>query len=106
MKGKDILISRAQTIRDVAKNAGVSINLTKTVFDSIESVLKKYLRMANKDRNVDVCLFKGLHVRSWYQYPREHSFLGDNIVVSERIKAKAMLSRYYIEDINKNKESD
>lgn len=88
-------------IKDVAKGSKVSVNLVRSIFDTIESVLKRHIKRADADHDVDVCLLKCLHVRSKYQPLKTHNFLGDDIVVSERIKAKAMLSRYYIDEINK-----
>lgn len=100
MANKRRLINNDQLVREVSRASSISIAKTKSVFESLGSVLAGHLKEANEDGGVEVKILNGLSIKADFQPETTHNFLGKDIVVSQRIKPKAVLSRKYVERLN------
>lgn len=95
-----IKITRDKLVREVSKASSLSIAKTKSVFNNIEDVVTDHLSEADQNTDVVIRVFDGLNIMSTYQPESTHNFLGKDIVVSQRIKPKAVLTRHYVDRIN------
>lgn len=94
------VITKKDFMREVGNKSHLAMNRTKSVFDNIETTLNEHLKEADENTKVVVNLLDGVRVESKYLPQRTHNFLGEDIVVSERIKPKAVFTRTYVEKLN------
>lgn len=93
-------ISRDQLIKEVGKASSLSYARTKSVFNNIEKSVMEHLQEANENTDVAVRILDGVAIYSQFQPEKTHNFLGNDIVVSERLKPKAIISRSYVRKLN------
>lgn len=97
---KVMKISRDQLIKEVGKASSLSYAKTRSVFNNIENSVTEYLKCADENTDVNIRLIDGVILSSQFQSEKSHNFLGNDIVVSERLKPKAILSKSYVRKLN------
>ena len=100
MAKETIRITKDKLVREVSKASSMSIAKTKSVFNNIEDVIVGHLLQADENTDVTVRVLDGVSFIAKHQPETQRTFLGNDIVVSQRIKPKAVFSRTFVENIN------
>ena len=97
-----MIITQEDLIRQIAHNKGLSPDIVKDVFKSAEDIISERFSSVIPSEAVTVKLLRGISLERKYIPPKCYSKgMFRNIDCPERVKAKATLSKYYNEQINR-----
>ena len=99
------VITKREVIRSLADEFDLTIKSVEYIYNSLEDRIKLMLESANEDTNIEIHLFDGIRLESKFLPSKEkiNNLTGEKQKVDKRIKAKASLSRRYIEKLNRKK---
>ena len=99
------VITKREVIKSLAKEFDMTVKSVGSIYDSLENRIRLMLGSANEDTNIEIHLFDGVKLESKFLPSKEklNNLTGKTQRVDNRIKAKASLSRRYLENLNRKK---
>lgn len=97
------VITKREVIRSLAEEFNMTVETVGSIYDSLENRIRLMLGSANEDTNIEIHLFDGVKLESKFLPSKEklNNLTGKTQMVDKRIKAKASLSRRYLENLNR-----
>lgn len=99
------VVTKREVIRSLAKEFDMTIKSVSSIYNSLENKVRLTLANADEKTNIEVHLFDGIKIESKLLPSKEklNNLTGETQRVDKRIKAKASLSRRYMEKLNRKK---
>jgi len=101
------IVTRDEVIRFLAQDLGQSIQPMKIRYRLWEDKIRNLLSEANENKDISIHLFDGIKIESKFVPKRERfdTLTGQRKMYDSKIKAKASLSKRYLEKVNRKKQS-
>ena len=99
------VVTKQEVIKSLAKDFDMTIGSMSSIYNRIEERLNLLLANADEKTNIEIHLFDGVKFESKQTPQRERmdNLTGRRRIYDAKIKAKASLSRRYIEKLNRKK---
>ena len=99
------VITKREVIKSLAEEFDMTMKSVSSIYNSLENKIRLMLANADEKTNVEIHLFDGIKIESKLLQSREklNNLTGERLMLDKRIKAKASLSRRYIEKLNRKK---
>ena len=96
------VITKREVVKSLAEEFNKTIKSVDLLDNSLENKIKLMLTNADEKTNIEIHLFDGIKIKSKLLPSKEkqNNLTGKTQIVDKRIKAKASLSRRYIEKLN------
>ena len=97
-----LVLHKEELVRQVAKRCHMTMADTRKFYDTFESVIFENLKNTTKSDDMVIKVFDGLKLESKYHEEKVmvHPTTHEEIVVPEKIWAKAKVSRHYNRKLN------
>lgn len=97
------VVTKREVIKSLADEFQMTIKSVNSIYSSLENKIKMMLANADEKTNVEIHLFDGIKIESKFlpSKVRINNLTGETQRVDKRIKAKASLSRRYLEKLNR-----
>lgn len=101
------IVTRDEVIRFLAKDLGENIQPMRTRYRLWEDKIREILSEAEDGKDVSIRLFDGIKLESKFVPVRERldTLTGQRKMYDSKVKAKASLSKRYLEKVNRKKKS-
>lgn len=99
------VVTKREVIKSLAEEFDMTIKSVSSIYNSLENKIRLMLANADEKTSVEIHLFDGIKIESKLLQSREklNNLTGERLMLDNRIKAKASLSRRYIEKLNRKK---
>lgn len=96
-----VVYTKEMLIKNIAHKCRRDTRIVRLVINALEEDIFDILSSADKDKDVSIRLFEGISFESTYLPYRDKTsnLTGEKIVASERVKAKANITRYYCDKL-------
>ena len=93
--------TKAQMIQLIAKRVRIRRSLVQKIYEGFEDEIRELLSSASNDADVSLRLFEGITIDGHYLAPRDkvNNLTGEKIRTTEKIRAKAKITRHYSEKL-------
>lgn len=97
----NVTYTKKMLIKRISQECRRDEKLVRLVIDTLEEDIFEILSSADKDKDVTIRLFEGISLESTYLPYRDlkNNLTGEEIVASEKVKAKANITRYYCDKL-------
>lgn len=99
------VITKREVIKSLAEEFNMTIKSVDSIYSSLENKIRLMLANANESTNIEIHLFDGIRIESKLLPSKEklNNLTGETQRIDKRIRAKASLSRRYMEKLNRKK---
>ena len=98
----DVIKTKENLIRDIAKQTNNTIVDTKVFYNALEDIIFDILHSVNKEQDVCIKLFEGISLDGKYvsEKTKKNNLTGEVSFVESKIKPKFNITRTYCEKLN------
>lgn len=96
------VITKQEVIKLLAKECDMTVKSVGSIYNSLENRIRLMLGNVDETTNIEIHLFDGIKLESKFLPSKEklNNLTGKTQRVDNKIKAKASLSRRYLENLN------
>lgn len=96
-----MVITQDNLIRQIADREDIDVATVRDIFESAENVIFDHLSSTAPSENIVIKLLNGVNVeRTFVKKKKYNKGMFENIECPERVKVKAVSSRYYTKKVN------
>lgn len=99
---QQIIITKENLIKDIAKQTNKNISDVKCVYNALEDTIFDILRSVDINGDVRIKLFEGINLDGTYIFEKEkkNNLTGEISLVKSKIKPKFQITRSYREKLS------